>query len=126
MTGFKIDLTNDDFVRVGSRVIGSEGDVRSTPDGVGGTDWSEISYPVLFAQDCRKDDILRDGRALSFALRLKKRKSGTNQTQTAKKAAISMKVSSPAAYPLPFGVEADPYLYLGPFHFFCSCALWAK
>ena len=77
-------------------------------------------------QDFRKEDILRDGRALSFALRLKKRKRGTNQTQTAKKAAISINVSSPAAYPLPFGVEADPYLYLGPFHFFCSCALWAK
>jgi len=73
-----------------------------------------------------KEYLLRDGRALSFALRLKNRKRGTNQTQTAKKAAMSMNVSSPAAYPLPFGVEADPYLYLGPFHFFCSCALWAK
>jgi hypothetical protein len=76
-----------------------------------------------------KEYLLREGRALSFALRLKNRKRGTNQTQTAKKAAISINVSSPAAYPVPLFpavVVVAPYLYLGPFHFFCSCALWAK
>jgi hypothetical protein len=93
---------------------------------VGLIDLGSAFNPSTYSDTGIGDDLLREGRALSFALRLKKRKRGTNQTQTAKKAAISINVSSPAAYPLPFGAEADPYLYFGPFHFFCSCALWAK
>jgi hypothetical protein len=116
-------LTSDDFVRFGIRIVGSAGDAKSTADGVGGTDWSIISSSIPNTYQKKQGEYsLKEGNALSFALRLKNKKSGTNQTQTPKKAAISKKVSSPAAYPLPFPVcvLAAPYLYLGPFHFFCS------
>jgi hypothetical protein len=52
-----------------------------------------------------------EGKTLSFALKLKNKNNGTNQTQIAKKAATSIKLGASSS---PFVVVAlAPYLYLG-------------
>jgi hypothetical protein len=70
-----------------------------------------------------KFNLRREGRALSFALRLRKRYSGTNQTHTAKNAATSMKAGATSGTLAPLFA---PYRYLGPRYFFASWALAAK
>ena len=50
----------------------------------------------------------KDGRALSFALRLRNKNSGANHTQIAKNAATSMNTGPSSFFPL------EPYRYLAP------------
>lgn len=106
--GFSIDLTNEveerdayRFLCITASRAGDDSD-RSIDwfpiDGDGGADASVfVSSHVRIQGDQRwEEDSRNDGRALSLALRLKNKNSGTNQTQIPKKAAISIKVSSPA------------------------------
>lgn len=64
-------------------------------------------------------DLPNDGRALSFALKLRNRNNGTNQTQTAKKAATSPKAGPSLWLPA-------PYRYFGVRNRFASLALAEK
>jgi len=113
-TGTRRDLMSDVEERCCLRKTAwpRAGDVRSTvcgpsPVGDGG------------AEACK------DGSALSFALKLKNKNSGTNQTQIAKNAATSMKAgSSTSIFPPP--PTPPPYRYFGPLNFFASCAFDAK
>lgn len=73
-------------------------------------------------QTTRPMDPPCEGKTLSFALKLKNKNNGTNQTQIAKKAATSIKLGASSN---PFVVLA-PYLYLGCLLAFASCAFSAK
>jgi len=68
----------------------------------------------------QESDWPKDGRALSFALKLRNKNSGTNHTQTAKNAATSMKAGA-SSLPCPL-----PYRYFGPLYRLASWAFAAK
>lgn len=76
----------------------------------------------LTGQTTRSLDSPCEGKTLSFALKLKNKNNGTNQTQIAKKAATSIKLGASSD---PFVVLA-PYLYLGCLFASASCAFSAK
>lgn len=84
---------------------------------------ASASPPLLLSSSWRPPlkDSLDDGKALSFALRLKNRNSGAAQTQIPKNAATSMKPCSPST--LPFGA---PYEYRFGDLRLASLALLAK